>query len=82
MAKFSKHHCNFIDNTNLALSRDIEKLIDEAGKRIVAPRFRKGATKERNQKIQQIKELMQALKRDFPNLDLSDIKIPTTQQIS
>lgn len=60
----------------------IEKLIDEAGKRIVAPRFRKGATKERNQKIQQIKELMQALKRDFPNLDLSDIKIPTTQQIS
>ena len=32
MAKFSKHHCNFIDNTNLALSRDIEKLIDETKK--------------------------------------------------
>lgn len=60
----------------------IEKLIDEAGRRVVAPRFRKTATKERNQKIQQIKELMQALKRDFPNLDLSDIKIPTTQQAS
>jgi len=60
----------------------IEKLINEAGGRVVAPRFRKTATKERNQKIQQIKELMQALKRDFPNLDLSNIKIPTTQQIS
>jgi hypothetical protein len=60
----------------------IEKLIDEAGRRVVAPRFRKTATKERNQKIQQIKELMQALKRDFPNLDLSNIKIPTTQQTS
>lgn len=60
----------------------IEKLIDEAGGRVFAPRFRKTATKERNQKIQQIKELMQALKRDFPNLDLSNIKIPTTQQTS
>ena len=32
MAKFSKHHCNFIDNTNLALSSDIEKLISETKK--------------------------------------------------
>lgn len=60
----------------------IEKLIDKAGGRVFAPRFRKTATKERNQIIQQAKELMQALKRDFPNLDLSNIKIPTTQQIS
>jgi UDP-N-acetylmuramate dehydrogenase len=34
MAKFSEHHCNFIDNTNLALSSDIEKLINETKKRI------------------------------------------------
>jgi UDP-N-acetylmuramate dehydrogenase len=33
-AKFSKHHCNFIDNTNLALSSDIEKLISETKKKI------------------------------------------------
>jgi UDP-N-acetylmuramate dehydrogenase len=31
-AKFSQHHCNFIDNTNLALSSDIEKLINETKK--------------------------------------------------
>lgn len=67
----------------------IEKLIDQINKgsilaegRIGFPRInkaRKTKVKERNQKIQQIKELMQALKRDFPNLDLSNIKIPTPQ---
>jgi len=31
-AKFSSHHCNFIDNRNLALSSDIEKLITETQK--------------------------------------------------
>lgn len=33
-AKFSSHHCNFIDNSNLALSSDIEKLISETQKKI------------------------------------------------
>jgi len=33
-AKFSSHHCNFIDNSNLALSSDIEKLITETQKKI------------------------------------------------
>ena len=33
-AKFSSHHCNFIDNTNLALSSDIEKLIHETKKKV------------------------------------------------
>ena len=33
-AKFSFHHCNFIDNSNLALSSDIEKLISETQKKI------------------------------------------------
>jgi len=70
----------------------IEKLINQINEgsilpegRIGFPRInkaRKTKVKERNQKIQQIEELMQALKRDFPNLDLSNIKIPTTQQIS
>ena len=33
-AKFSFHHCNFIDNSKLALSSDIEKLISETQKKI------------------------------------------------
>ena len=33
-AKFSSHHCNFIDNSNLALSSDIEKLIIVTQKKI------------------------------------------------
>ena len=33
-AKFSSHHCNFIDNSNLALSSDIEKLINETQKEV------------------------------------------------
>ena len=33
-AKFSSHHCNFIDNSNLALSSDIERLISETQKKI------------------------------------------------
>jgi len=33
-AKFSSHHCNFIDNSNLALSCDIEKLISETQKKV------------------------------------------------
>ena len=33
-AKFSSHHCNFIDNSNLALSSDIEKLINETQKKV------------------------------------------------
>ena len=33
-AKFSSRHCNFIDNSNLALSSDIEKLISETQKKI------------------------------------------------
>lgn len=67
----------------------IEKLIDQINKgsilaegRIGFPRInkaRKTKVKERNQKIQQANELKQALKRDFPNLDLSNIKIPTPQ---
>lgn len=31
-AKFSQHHCNFIDNTDLASSKDIQKLIKETQK--------------------------------------------------
>jgi len=34
-AKFSEHHCNFIDNTNLASSEDIEKLIKETQKKVL-----------------------------------------------
>lgn len=68
----------------------IKKLKDEIGYKVFAPRVRAAFAEaagqtpkvvERNEKIKQMKELMDALKRDFPNLDLSDIKIPTPQDI-
>lgn len=68
----------------------IEKLKDEIGYKVFAPRVRAAAARatgqtpkvvERNEKIKQMQELMDALKRDFPNLDLSDIKMPTPQDI-
>jgi UDP-N-acetylmuramate dehydrogenase len=34
-AKFSEHHCNFIDNTNLASSEDMEKLIKKTQKKVL-----------------------------------------------
>lgn len=60
---------------------DMKKLIEEANtyKKIRSRRGRDYKPKdkeERNQKIEQIKAFEAALKREFPNLDLSNIQIP------
>jgi len=69
---------NYLDSIQKIINEINEASILPEG-RIGFPRFRRTKVEERNNKIAQAKTLKQALEKDFPNLELTNIQIPTPQ---